>query len=152
MKAAVAIAMMTFAAASVAAEIQFSNLIAEAGNGDAPTSVYLIRAESTWDEIWSLRHSSSDVPPKLPAVDFTRMAIIGFYAGGRPSSGYFVRITKVVENPDTITLEVEETMPASDCVALTVLTSPFVFVTVDAGIARKPLDFRLTVKRVSCGP
>lgn len=141
---------MAMAGIAEAEDVVFENVATEVGSSSAPTSVYLIEDSEAWEELWVQRHAGSDPIPPLPLVDLQQKAIIGFYAGSRPSSGYSVQINRIVKHPDRITLEVEEKVPAADCIVLTVLTSPFTFVAVDRDIGRKPIDFQLTVIPVSC--
>ena len=134
-----------------AEEVTFTKIVTEVGFSSAPTSLYLIRDQQAWEKLWTQRHAGENPPPSLPSVDLEQKSIIGFYAGGRPSSGYMVQIKRIVEHTDKITLEIEEQVPADNCTVLAVVTSPYTFVAVDSSIGRKPLDFQLSVSAVSCG-
>ena len=75
-------------------------------------------------DLWAeLNQGSAPVPP-LPAVDFAKEIVVGFASGGRPTSGYSVRLYDPVRVRGVVEVKVEETTPGADCALLQVITAP----------------------------
>lgn len=133
-----------------AGDVNFKDVTSGHWFYDVPTSLYLVRDSDHWEKIWRERHPDQALAPRLPEIDFDRNSVIGFDSGWRPSSDYSVRITRVVEQPEKITLYIEEQAPGDGCVVLDMMTSSYTFVSVSAALKRKPMDFSVTLVAVPC--
>ena len=62
---------------------------------------------------------------QLQTVDFDRYWLVAVLAGQKPSAGYGIEVRSIVSGPGGVRITVEQTRPAPDSVAATVLSYPF---------------------------
>jgi hypothetical protein len=91
-------------------------------------SQVVCRDSAAWQRLWA-EHAGDDTTLSRPTVDFATQAVVGVFAGQRPSSGWTVEITaadvptggRSTGGTLTVTYRIRRPMgPAQD-----VLTSPF---------------------------
>lgn len=114
-------------------------------------AIFYLTDEAKWRELWSVHTAGTQPVPPAPAVDFSKQAVIAFFAGPRPTASYQVRIRNVSDTKDRVRLDVVET--AADlpgCMGLTQETQPFHIIAVPLLEGRKRFDYKLTVKRTGC--
>lgn len=114
-------------------------------------AIFYLTDEAGWQRFWSAHLAGMQPVPPAPAVDFSKQAVIAFFAGPRPTASYRVRIREVSDGKDRVRLDVLET--AADlpgCGGLAQETQPFHIVAVPLLEGRKRFDYKLTVKRTGC--
>jgi len=106
------------------------------------TAIYYVRDQHELQDLWvAHRGDDNDGPPK---VDFDNNFVIAFFAGQRASSGYDVSIKRIIERPNRISLEIQESYPGANCVVLDFMTSPFQIVTIASRNGSGIFDFSLS--------
>ena len=100
----------------------------------------VIETPEAWASAWALLQGTLLPVPPVPAVDFTREAVVVVAMGRRPTAGYSIRVDRVERLAGETTVRVVETSPGRTCVLAQVLTSPFDVVL----IPRSALPLRFT--------
>lgn len=108
---------------SLIAEGQQAQEVAERTN-------YRIRTEAQLQELWAMVYGPG--APALPAVDFSTHEILAVFDGTHTSGGFTVSVTAVEDSALSRTVRIVRTMPTTDCMTASVVTSPFVLVKVPA--------------------
>ena len=88
-----------------------------------------------WRSLWTA-HSSEPVPP----VDFARLLVVGVFLGTRPTAGFDVEVTGATIRGDEAVVRFVEQRPAPDAVLAQVVTSPYHFVLLPAGLRLVTLE------------
>jgi hypothetical protein len=78
-------------------------------------------------------HATPAAP--LPAVDFTREAVVGLFLGTRPTAGYRVDVASVRRTADAVVVQFRERRPPADVLTAQVLTAPYILVAIPASTA-----------------
>ena len=78
------------------------------------------REERGWRLLWQL--VGEDPPGPLPEEAMA----VAVFLGARPTAGYQVTITDVLESPSEITVQYRETPPAPGATTAQILTAPYV--------------------------
>jgi hypothetical protein len=89
--------------------------------------------DSHADLVRELRRAQPLDPPAAPAVDFTRRRLVLAAAGPRSSTGYDVRIVRVVERRDRVDVDVREVAPTLRDRVQAKLTFPYRLLAIPAG-------------------
>jgi hypothetical protein len=114
------------------------------------TAIVFVRDQQEWESLWE-KHSGNRKPaPHLPAINFADSFVVAFFAGPRGSSGYEVKVKRIVEYPGKFSLEIEEKYSGSGCVVLASMTSPFHFVTIPRRDKNWAFDFTLSRRETRC--
>lgn len=87
---------------------------------DEPRQV-TVRSAAEWSALW--KEHGATAP--LPAVDFSREAVVGVFMGSRPSAGYAVEVIRAVGNSGSLVIEYVETTPSRDAITAQILTAPY---------------------------
>ena len=131
--AAFAILALTQSSASArpAVDLGFRTIEQSMGAGSRITTqrTVAVRTQARWKQIWRQLHRPAK---KLPKVDFAKRTVLVVTQGEKPTSGYAIRIERVVLDGGELTLHVVETEPdpASGCVFLQVITHPYHIVSI----------------------
>lgn len=100
--------------------------------GDAATldarKNFAARDEESFERIWQLAYGEDG--ETMPEIDFDTEYVVGVFAGEKPTGGYAITVTKVIDQGDMRTINATITVPGPGCITGQVLTSPFVFITV----------------------
>jgi len=67
----------------------------------------------------------------IPSLDFDKQMVVGVFLGNRPSSGYNVKVTQIIDQKDSIEVYATETTPDTDKMSLTVMTAPYHIIKLD---------------------
>ena len=94
---------------------------------------YAVYTEADFARLWTMTYGEN--APALPSVDFTRMYVIGVFAGEKPSGGHDISVARVSDAGDTRTVAVTLTAPGAGCMTTQALTSPFELITVPVSSA-----------------
>jgi hypothetical protein len=84
----------------------------------------VLRNRDEWQSIWNQMYRRQNPIPALPDVDFSREMVVLTALGIRPSSGYDIQLTEASETDGLVTVRALARSPGSNCVTLTVITSP----------------------------
>ena len=98
----------------------------------------VVRDSDSWQPLWHAMRGKTVPMPDLPAIDFQKHMVIGAFMGTRPTGGFSVHITRVVQN-DKVVVTVREQGPAPGDMVTMALTSPYHVVVVPR--SDKPVEF-----------
>lgn len=84
--------------------------------------------------------------PSAPDVDFDKQMVVGVFLGNRPSSGYNVKITQILDQKDYIEVKATETTPDKDKMTLTVMTYPYHLIKLEK--SKKEVRFSITKREI----
>lgn len=70
-------------------------------------------------------YSNLDQMPQIPEVDFTKNDVVAVFMGAKTTGGYSINVDKVIKRKDALTVAVNETSPAVNCVVTQAITQPF---------------------------
>ena len=85
---------------------------------------YVIKDVSQWRNLWSNIYSARTPQPDLPNINFDNEMIIAVFQGGQSSGGYSIKITKIIENNNSLEVFVKETSKAPGDMATQSFTNP----------------------------
>ncbi len=91
----------------------------------------VITDAAAWAAFWSEFHGALEPKPELPAVDFTRQAVIAATMGQRPTGGYTIDVLGVFEAEGRLYAVIVESSPGAGCVVPQVITAPALAIVVD---------------------
>ena len=77
-------------------------------------------------------HATPAAP--LPAVDFSREAVVGLFLGTRPTAGYRVEVASVRHTAGAVVVQFRERRPGADVLTAQVLTAPYILVAIPASM------------------
>src|SRR5215210_4205332 len=127
--AAFAILALTQSSASArpAVDLGFRTIEQSMGAGSRITTqrTVAVRTQARWKQIWRQLHRPAK---KLPKVDFAKRTVLVVTQGEKPTSGYAIRIERVVLDAGEVTLQLVESEPdplATQCTYLQVITHPY---------------------------
>lgn len=94
----------------------------------------VLRDEEAYASFWERLHTDRTPVPDRPEVDFESKIVVAVVLGQRPTGGYSVGIDEVLttESGGQIQVRVTETVPGDGCGVTQALTSPYVFVAIEA--------------------
>ena len=118
------------------------------GDTSTPTvqTTLVARDEAGYAQAWIMHIGPILTFAGPPDVDFASEMVLGVYLGGRPSTGYSVRITDIVPENDGLRVTVEETQPGPGRVVATVITQPSVLVAVSKVPGTVTFDFTTVIQ------
>jgi len=86
---------------------------------------YFITSSDQLDELWNMLNATS-TPPK---IDFSKQAVIAVFAGQQPSTGYAIKVSKVVDSSARL-VSITIAKPGDTCMTGQAFTAPFELVAV----------------------
>jgi len=84
----------------------------------------VINDVGTWEDTWDKLTAHLINPEPAPEVDFNKYILLAHFMGQKPTSGYEVEFTEVLEGA-AISATVREVSPAPECALLQVITAPY---------------------------
>ncbi len=87
-------------------------------------AVTVVASQTKMDELFT-KHANSCSVASDPNIDFTKQYLVGVFAGTRPTTGYALKITSIVENNCEIIVNYYEKTPSANEVVTQTPTSPF---------------------------
>ena len=106
-------------------EVPINFTVLDAGTqatGITTAKNYAASDSEDFAKIWKMAHA--DGTP-LPKVDFTKDYVIGVFAGQKPTGGYALSVSKVIDSKDTRTVAITLQAPGEGCIVNQPLTSPY---------------------------
>jgi hypothetical protein len=105
--------------------VPFRTLARGYQSGITEGGLHVARDEAEWRVLW-LEHTSTVIPrPPAPSVDWKNEMVVCVMLGARPSGGYGVEITKLVDDKDALIVEAREHKPAPDAIEPMLVTQPY---------------------------
>lgn len=89
---------------------------------------YRIRTSEELSYFWTLSHGEH--APPVPTVDFEAHDVLVVFDGQKPSGGYDIGVTRIVDAAARREVTIRHVEPGSGCITASVITSPFEFVVV----------------------
>jgi hypothetical protein len=140
-RAAVIIVVMVAACVSPSAQsIPFTNIARGTSSQIDESRRVVIRTSDEWQALWK-SHASS----QAPVVDFSKLMVVGVFAGTKPTAGYSIQIGAVRRDGSKAIVEYAEQSPAAGAIVAQVLTSPFHLVSIPRDV--QDVEFRATTSR-----
>jgi hypothetical protein len=90
----------------------------------------VVKSQAVFEMLYQMVYLSS-VPSsgeQAPMIDFETRNVAAILLGTKPTGGYSVKVTKIVESGGYITINIETTIPGSHCSAIDAITQPFSFI------------------------
>ena len=97
-------------------------------------------------KLWSL--AFGETGSTTPKIDFGTTEVIGVFAGTKPTGGYAIEVSKVVDGIDARTIYVNIVKPGANCVTTESVTSPFAIITLP--VSTLPLAHQDTTSVRDC--
>ncbi len=128
------------AAAQVSSSVQVLQSGAQSLYEATTLDTRLSSSATEFGAVWQLAAGSQIPAPVAPNVDFTRQKVVTVFMGQRPTGGYGLRLISSNQRRDTLRLLLESSAPPADGVQSQVITSPYLMLTVDAGVKRVEVE------------
>lgn len=110
-----------------------------------PTNASAIVVNSTEKmEFYFTKHANTCTVPSDPNIDFTQKYLIGLFAGVKPTSGYSIKITSIVENNCQMVVNFYEKGPQTGEPITSTPTYPSDFILIPK--TSKPIIFNRTTE------
>jgi len=90
-------------------------------------SVTVVATQTKMDNLFT-KHPNSCAVASDPNIDFTTQYLVGVFAGPKPTTGYAIKITSIVENNCEIIVNYYEKIPSANETVSQVTTNPSDFV------------------------
>jgi hypothetical protein len=113
-------------AAATAEPVPFKVLQSGGYSGVEEQREVVIRSEAEWRSL-VLGPSRGGAQP--PAVDFSKVMVVGVFLGSRPTGGHAVEITRIERAGADLVVTYRERRPGPNDIASQVITTPFQLVT-----------------------
>lgn len=84
----------------------------------------------------------------LLGIDFAHEMAVAVFSGTKPTGGYSVEITKIIETDTEIVVTAVETSPGADCIVTQAFTSPYSIVKIPK--LDKKVTFDIEAKVTNC--
>ncbi len=106
-------------------ELPFETIDQGIRSGIRDARKVVVRDPETWRNLWA-EHVKGQIPePSLPLMNFGQEMVIAFFLGEKLTGGYTVRITKIAQVEEGITVQVQVDCPPPGVFLPQVLTQPF---------------------------
>jgi hypothetical protein len=69
--------------------------------------------------------SARDLRPGLPNIDFSQTLIIAVFAGAKPSGGYTIKVSRIVQTEQAVVVHVAEERPARGQAGIAQIVYPY---------------------------
>jgi|GEM_PF-1067830 len=84
-----------------------------------------IKNSSEWQTFWQQLHGNQYPLPPLPQVDFNQYEVLGVLAGQKPTGGYSITITQIIDQGNYLEVYINEKIPTPGGIVTQVITSPY---------------------------
>lgn len=104
-------------------ELIFETISKGSWSGHNDRKNYVIKDNTKWSNLWDIVHLRVTPKPELPDINFNDEMIIAVFQGSRPTGGYNIEITGIIEKENSIEVFIKETSPVG--IVTLVLTQPY---------------------------
>ena len=94
-------------------------------SGFAEQQGVVVYSTEEWEKLWKQVHASIVPTPELPEVDFDQQIIVAVFAGEKPSGGYTVKVDRILQTDEAVTVYVVEDSPEPEEMTITVISYPY---------------------------
>jgi hypothetical protein len=114
----------------------------------------VVKSREQWAELWreleprTSREQGQTSPNPVPDIDFQQRVLIVAAMGARPTGGYSVEITSLVESSQRIVVTLAEQLPGPKCTTTQAVTHPIAIVT--TARSQKPFEFEFVRTTQPC--
>ena len=122
------------AAAQVTSSVQVLQSGAQSLYAATTVETRLASSATEFGAVWQLAAGTQIPAPAAPSVDFTKQKVVTVFMGQKPTGGYGLRLVSSSQRRDGLRLLLEASAPAAGLVQSQVITSPYLMLTVDAGV------------------
>jgi hypothetical protein len=105
--------------------ISFQTIARGDRSGIIEFSQVVVRNQADWTALWKKHASVQSNPAPLPAVDFTKEAVVAVFLGKRPTGGHEVEIVSVEQTADSLSVSYVERQPPPGSIVTQAFTQPF---------------------------
>jgi PrcB C-terminal len=130
------------------------NVISPYSGGLAQPEYRIVQSRDEWQDLWreleprTSREQGQTSPNPVPDIDFQQRVLIVAAMGARPTGGYSVEITSLVESSQRIVVTVAEQLPGPKCTTTQAVTHPIAIVT--TARSQKPFEFEFVRTTQPC--
>jgi PrcB C-terminal len=89
---------------------------------------FVIVSLDEWRDLWLHVHGDQEAP--LPAIDFSRYAVLALFQGERPSGGYELQVKSVTQQQGSVVVSVDDIAPGQGCEVPAGKSTSFVFIAI----------------------
>jgi protease stability complex PrcB-like protein len=114
----------------------------------AERAAFVVKSTPRWRAVWRSLNAGVQPAPSVPPVDFGRRMLLVVIQGRKPSGGYSIRVSSVVDEGRRWRVGVQERAPGLTCIVPSVVTSPYHVVAVRR--STDPVRFVRRHRTVSC--
>lgn len=122
------------AAAQVASSVQVLQSGAQSLYEATTLDTRLSSSATEFGAVWQLAAGTQVPAPTAPSVDFAKQKVVTVFMGQKPTGGYGLRLVSSSPRRDGLRLLLEASAPSAGLVQSQVITSPYLMLTVDAGV------------------
>lgn len=108
-----------------ASSIAFVTLAQGAQSGIVHPAQRVIKTPREWVALWQQHIAQHLSQPSPPPVEFSSEMIVGIFLGQRPTGGYAVEISRIVQEGQAVKVYYQETAPPPGTFVTQALTQPF---------------------------
>jgi hypothetical protein len=94
-------------------------------SGYPEAASYVVRSREDWAVLWERAHAKVIPVPPLPPVDFSQQMVVGVFQGSRPSGGYRIEVTELLDTGAALEVAVRTSSPGRGCATTTAFTEPY---------------------------
>lgn len=125
-------------------EIKFTELNKGYNNAIGERRQMVIKNSADWADLWTEMFPTQMIAP-IPLNDDM---IIAVFMGEKNSGGYEIKITKILEDDDSLNVFVDEISPGKNCATTQALTQPYHVVQLEK--SEKRVEFNFNEKIAEC--
>jgi hypothetical protein len=85
----------------------------------------VIMSITDWQALQTQLQRDIDLRPGLPNVDFSQTLIIAEFAGAKPSGGYTIKVSRIVQTEQAVVVYVTEAPPAGGQAGIAQIVYPY---------------------------
>lgn len=112
-------------------------------NSPLKPTIFIANTQEKMDSYFT-KHANSCSNSGAPSIDFTKYVFVGIFSGEKPTGGYGIKITSIVENKCNIVINFYEHGPQPGEAITQVITNPSDYVLIP--ITTKPIYFNKTAE------
>lgn len=125
--------------------LSFSTIMQGKDIGITYNKTAVVKNSSDWDSLWRELYPNNFMSP---SINFSKITIIGVFAGSKPNGRYDSYISKIIKYPDKVEVLVEEIIPGDTCFVTSGISQPYHVVVLDK--IEQPVEFLFEEQRYNC--
>jgi predicted secreted protein len=101
-------------------ELKFETILKGVNNANAETKTYVITTQAEWMQVFQKTGAELIAP-----IDFSKDMAVAVFEGQKPTGGYGVEVTKILETKSELVVYVREVSPGFGCMVTQAFTNPY---------------------------